>query len=57
MREQPRRDFQPTAKRQWVKPVIRKVELTDEVLRLFGSTEPIADALAGCDGPARASGR
>ena len=57
MREQPKRDWQPTAKRQWVKPVIRKVELTDEVLRLFGSTEPIADALAGCDGPARASGR
>jgi hypothetical protein len=57
MREQPRRDFQPTAKRQWVKPVIRKVELTDEVLRLFGSTEPIADALEECDGPARTSGR
>jgi hypothetical protein len=47
MREQPRRDWHPAAKRRWVTPVIRELELTDDVLRLFGSNERIADALEG----------
>ena len=48
MREQPRRDWQPATKRQWVAPAVRELALTDEVLRLFGSVDPIANALEDC---------
>jgi hypothetical protein len=49
MREHARREWQPAAKRTWVTPVVRDLELTDDVLRLFGSDQPTADALDACD--------
>jgi hypothetical protein len=57
MREQPRREWQPAAKRKWVTPAVRDLELTEDVLRLFGSNEPIANALETCGANGRSSGR
>ena len=56
MREQPRRDWQPATKRQWVKPEVREFALTDDVLRLFASAAS-TEALDGDSGMARVSSR
>jgi hypothetical protein len=45
MREQPRGHWQPATKRKWTAPAVRSIALTDDVLRLFGSSAPTADVL------------
>jgi hypothetical protein len=57
MREQPRREWLPAAKRKWVSPAVRELELTEDFLRLFGVIEPIANALETCGANGRSSGR
>ena len=47
MREQPRRNWNPAAKRQWVKPMVQEIALTEDMLRHFASCGSSADVLSG----------
>ena len=47
MREQPRRDWKPAAKRQGVKPMVQDIALTEDMLRHFASCGSSADVLSG----------
>jgi hypothetical protein len=45
MREHPKRDWLDVQRRQWSKPEVEEVALTDDVLQLFRSKYPTARTL------------